>query len=66
MERYPFPEKYDTKIIVNVCGKSVEDYVDVVERLGDEPAVSMLRSTYPARMSRKEPLPFGQKADALV
>ena len=35
-------KKYDTKIIVNVCGKSVEDYVDVVERLGDEPAVSML------------------------
>ena len=43
MERdIPFLKKYDTKIIVNVCGKSVEDYVDVVERLGDEPAVSML------------------------
>ena len=43
MERdIPFLKKYDTKIIVNVCGKTVEDYVDVVERLGDEPAVSML------------------------
>ena len=30
-----FLEKYDTKIIVNVCGHSEEEYVDVVERLRD-------------------------------
>ena len=33
----PFLKKYDTKIIVNVCGKSTEDYCEVVERLGNEP-----------------------------
>ena len=33
----PFLKKYDTKIIVNVCGKTTEDYLEVVERLGDEP-----------------------------
>ena len=33
----PFLKEKDTKIIVNVCGKSTEDYLDVVERLGDEP-----------------------------
>ena len=33
----PFLKQYDTKIIVNVCGKSTEDYLEVVERLGDEP-----------------------------
>ena len=37
----PFLKKYDTKIIVNVCGKTTEDYIDAVERLGDEP-VDML------------------------
>ena len=37
----PFLKKYDTKIIVNVCGKSEEDYCEVVERLADEP-VDML------------------------
>ena len=37
----PFLKKYDTKIVVNVCGKTTEDYIDVVERLGDEP-VDML------------------------
>ena len=34
----PFLKKYDTKIIVNVCGKTTEDYLEVVERLADEPA----------------------------
>lgn len=37
----PFLKQYDTKIIVNVCGRTTEDYIDVVERLGDEP-VDML------------------------
>lgn len=32
----PFLQKYDTRIIVNVCGHSVEEYLDVVERLADE------------------------------
>ncbi len=41
MERdIPFLKQYDTKIIVNICGKTVEDYVEVVERLGEEPGVS--------------------------
>ena len=34
----PFLAEYDTKVIVNVCGKSTEDYVDVVERLADTSA----------------------------
>ena len=33
----PYLKQYDTKIVVNVCGKSTEDYIEVVERLGDEP-----------------------------
>lgn len=34
----PFLKQYDTKIIVNVCGKTTEDYVEVVERLADTDA----------------------------
>ena len=42
MERdLPFLQQYDTKVIVNVCGKTVEDYLEVVERLADA-AVDML------------------------
>ena len=37
----PFLKKFDTKIIVNVCGKTTEDYCEVVERLGNE-SVDML------------------------
>ena len=66
MERdIPFLKKYDTKIIVNVCGKTVEDYVDVVERLGDEPAVSMLEINVSCPNVKEGAIAFGQKADAL-
>ena len=33
----PFLKQFDTKVIVNVCGKSTQDYCEVVERLSDEP-----------------------------
>lgn len=31
----PFLRQFDTKIIVNVCGKTTEEYIQVVERLAD-------------------------------
>ena len=37
-----FLKKFDTNIIVNVCGHSIEEYVNVVERLADEKCVAML------------------------
>ncbi|MBQ7926584.1 MAG: dihydroorotate dehydrogenase [Lachnospiraceae bacterium] len=61
----PFLKQYDTKIIVNVCGKSVEDYVEVVEKLGDEPAVSMLEINVSCPNVTEGAIAFGQKADAL-
>ena len=33
----PFLQQYDTKIIVNVCGHSTEEYIDVVEKLKGKP-----------------------------
>ena len=33
----PYLKNYDTKIIVNVCGHAPEEYLEVVERLADEP-----------------------------
>ena len=66
MERdIPFLKQYDTGIIVNVCGKSVEDYVEVVERLGEEPAVSMLEINVSCPNVKEGAIAFGQKADAL-
>ena len=32
----PSLKQHDTKIIVNVCGRTAQDYVDVVERLADQ------------------------------
>lgn len=65
MERdIPFLKKFDTKIIVNVCGKTVEDYVEVVERLGDTD-VDMLEINVSCPNVKEGAIAFGQKADAL-
>lgn len=60
----PFLRKYDTKIIVNVCGKTVEDYLEVVERLADEP-VDMLEINVSCPNVKEGAIAFGQKADCL-
>ncbi len=60
----PFLQKYDTKIIVNVCGKTVEDYLDVVERLGDQP-VDMLEINVSCPNVKEGAIAFGQKPDSL-
>ena len=60
----PFLKQYDTKIIVNVCGKSVEDYCEVVEKLGDQP-VDMLEINVSCPNVKEGAIAFGQKADAL-
>jgi len=61
----PFLKQYDTKIIVNVCGKSVEDYLQVVDRLGSEDAVAMLEINVSCPNVKEGAIAFGQKADAL-
>ena len=66
MERdIPFLKQYDTKIIVNVCGKTVEDYLEVVEKLGEESAVAMLEINVSCPNVKEGAIAFGQKADAL-
>lgn len=60
----PFLRKYDTKIIVNVCGKTVEDYVEVAERLGDE-SVDMLEINVSCPNVKEGAIAFGQQAEAL-
>ena len=59
----PFLKKYDTKIIVNVCGKSTEDYLEVVERLGEEP-VDLLEINISCPNVKEGGIAFGQKAEA--
>ena len=60
----PFLARYDTKVIVNVCGKTVEDYLEVVERLSDAP-VDMLEINVSCPNVKEGAIAFGQKADCL-
>ncbi len=55
----PFLKNYDTKIIVNVCGKSTADYLEVVERLADEP-VDMLEINISCPNVKEGGIAFGQ------
>ncbi|MBQ9140213.1 MAG: dihydroorotate dehydrogenase [Lachnospiraceae bacterium] len=60
----PFLKQYDTKIIVNVCGKSVEDYLEVVDRLSHED-IAMMEINVSCPNVKEGAIAFGQKADAL-
>lgn len=65
MERdLAFLKNYDTNVIVNVCGKTVEDYLEVVERLSDT-SVAMLEINVSCPNVKEGAIAFGQKADSL-
>ncbi len=61
----PFLKDFDTKVIVNVCGKSTQDYVDVVERLSDQESVHMLEINVSCPNVKEGGIAFGQNPDAL-
>lgn len=60
----PFLKQFDTKIIVNVCGKTTEDYCAVVERLSNEP-VDMLEINVSCPNVKEGGIAFGQQPKAL-
>lgn len=60
----PFLKQYDTKIVVNVCGKSTEDYCEVVERLADEP-VDLLEINVSCPNVKEGGIAFGQNPKSL-
>lgn len=59
----PFLRQYDTKIIVNVCGRSTEDYCEVVERLANED-VDMLEVNISCPNVKEGGIAFGQNPKA--
>ena len=60
----PFLKKYDTKIIVNVCGHSTEEYIEVVERLRDQP-VDLLEINISCPHVKEGGIAFGQNPKAV-
>lgn len=60
----PFLQNYDTRIIVNVCGKSTEDYCEVVERLGEE-KVDLLEINISCPNVKEGGIAFGQNPRAV-
>ena len=60
----PFLKKFDTKIVVNICGKTTEDYCQVVERLSAEP-VDLLEINISCPNVKEGGIAFGQDPKAL-
>lgn len=60
----PFLKQFDTKIIVNVCGKSVSDYVDVVEKLSGQP-VDLMEINISCPNVKEGGIAFGQDPKAV-
>jgi len=60
----PFLKKYDTKIIVNVCGHSVEEYLETVDKLSDQP-VDMLEINVSCPNVKAGAIQFGQDPKVL-
>lgn len=60
----PFLKKYDTKTIVNVCGKSIADYVEVVEKIGTR--ADMLEINVSCPNVKEGAIAFGQNAKTLL
>lgn len=58
----PFLKQFDTKIIVNVCGHTTEEYIDVVEKLADQP-VDMLEINISCPNVKEGGIAFGQKPE---
>ena len=60
----PFLKQYDTKVIVNVCGKSVADYLEVVEKLSDAD-IDMMEINISCPNVKEGAIAFGQKAESV-
>ena len=60
----PYLKKFDTKIIVNVCGHAPEEYLEVVERLADEP-IDMMEINISCPNVKEGGIAFGQDPKAV-
>lgn len=60
----PFLKQFDTKIVVNVCGRTTEDYCEVVERLASEP-VDLLEINISCPNVKEGGIAFGQDPKAV-
>lgn len=58
----PFLKKFDTKIIVNVCGKTTRDYCEVVEKLSNQP-IDMLEINISCPNVKEGGIAFGQNPE---
>ena len=65
-EDLAFLKQQSTRIIVNVCGRSIRDYCEVAERLGEEEGVDLLEINVSCPNVKEGGIAFGQDPEALA
>ena len=60
----PFLKQFDTRIVVNVCGHTEEEYLEVVDRLSDQP-VDLLEINISCPNVKEGGIAFGQDPRAV-
>ncbi|MCR5609903.1 MAG: dihydroorotate dehydrogenase [Lachnospiraceae bacterium] len=60
----PFLQKYDCKTVINVCGRSTKDYIEVVEKLADQP-IDMMEINISCPNVKEGGIAFGQNPKAV-
>ena len=60
----PFLKKFDTRIIANVCGHSVEEYIETIEKL-NETDVDMFEMNFSCPNVKQGAIAFGQDPHVL-
>ena len=61
----PFLKKYDTRIVVNVCGHTTSEYIEVVDRLAAQP-VDLLEINISCPNVKEGGIAFGQRAESAM
>ncbi len=62
----PYLAQFDTNVVVNVCGHSIEEYVDVVEKLSDQSGVHMLEINVSCPNVKEGGMAFGTDPEMLA
>jgi dihydroorotate dehydrogenase (NAD+) catalytic subunit len=65
-EKLPLLQKYNTNVIVNVFGYTLEDYVEVIRRLGDAPGIAAYELNISCPKVKKGGMQFGSNPDLVA
>jgi len=65
-EKIPLLEKLDTAVFVNIAGQTIDEYVDVTQRLADQPSIAGFELNISCPNVKKGGITFGTDPDQIA